>query len=102
MLPYLHWSVSHPQDSEDPTASPVPSSVNGTVQLLVYNNASYAITVRRAVLLILFRALPSAYCSHAMPADDRALRAGLEQACQETPLNIHHLPRFQGVIHASP
>ena len=50
MLPYLQWSVSHPQDSEDPTVSPVPSSVNGTVQLLVYNNASYAITVRIAVL----------------------------------------------------
>ena len=46
MLPYLQWSVAHPQDSQDPTVSPVPSSVNGTVQLLVYNNAGYAITVR--------------------------------------------------------
>ena len=50
MLPYLQWSVSHPHDSRDPTVSPVPSSVNGTVQLLVYNNAGYAITVRAAVL----------------------------------------------------
>ena len=66
MLPYLQWSVSHPQDSEDPTVSPVPSSVNGTVQLLVYNNASYAITVRRAVRLrvLLYCCLRTAVQSH--------------------------------------
>lgn len=62
MLPYLQWSVSHPQDSEDPTVSPVPTSVNGTVQLLVYNNASYAITARMAALKKPYPALLLACC----------------------------------------
>ncbi|KAK9838511.1 hypothetical protein WJX81_004175 [Elliptochloris bilobata] len=44
MLPYLGWSVPHAHDTKQPTVSPVPSTVEGFVQLDVYNNASYAIT----------------------------------------------------------